>query len=353
MHALNHEMLYQHALSGKLKGKVVLITGAGSGIGREVAIKAASFGAKLAISDISISGCQSLVEKIEKAGGEAHFSGSSCDVTIWEEQLAFFQSTMGRYGTIDLVLVNAGVSELGGRPFDVDKVIQTAQGPAPAQPAIKAIQVNVIGAIYTCKLAFYYLQHGDTGKNKKGIILMGSMAGIIALPLSPLYTASKHAVLALMRSLYFQAAPTSIIISAVAPWFVRTPILPAPFLVMMSGIPLTPIEDVVAACICALSSSEESDRGLTYTVPDDKGVWAIEWSEWEMGVGMYEILRSRLTTIINLKASLKFRVKQWNDVWYVITGGLSRQILMFVLGALILAGANGLWTTFARNGTLT
>ncbi|BGP14523.1 hypothetical protein JCM10213_005188 [Rhodosporidiobolus nylandii] len=264
------------AHGASLKGKVVVVTGAASGFGKEYSKKAASYGAKVVLSDMRLTAVQTVVDEITKAGGDA--TGVECNVCNWEEQVKMFRHAVSTYGVVDVVAANAGIAEAGGRLLDLSA---GADG-EPEKPGMATLDVNVVGASYTLKLAFFHLKNNPA--TDKSIIILGSMASFFGLPGAPLYSTSKHAVLGLMRSTAYDAAVYGIRLNIVNPWFVKTSIFGAVPLLLLAGIPLATVPDVVAAMVAA--SCKPDSHGSAFCV-DFKGILEVPYSGHAAGEGTY------------------------------------------------------------------
>src|SRR6266851_1127957 len=103
-------------MAGRLEGKVALVTGAGSGIGRATALALAEEGAKVVVSARSVDGGQETVAGIKRSGGEAMFVRA--DVSIASDVAALVQTTVDTYGRLDCAHNNAGVSGAGFLPHE-------------------------------------------------------------------------------------------------------------------------------------------------------------------------------------------------------------------------------------------
>ena len=106
-------------MSGLLEGKVALITGAGSGIGRASACTFAREGAKVMVADVNVDGGQETVASIRANGGEAAFT--ACDVTDASSVDALVAATIETFGTLDCAHNNAGIEGRYGRTLDTDE----------------------------------------------------------------------------------------------------------------------------------------------------------------------------------------------------------------------------------------
>jgi len=210
MHAILDEQLYAYA--DRVDGKVVLITGAAAGIGRETALLFAKHGAKVVIGDRDVAGAEKVVAEIAQRGGEATYKG--CDVCVWDDQVDLFDHAVAKYASVDIVIPNAGVGEVG----KFTQVALDSNG-RPVQPKLATIQVNLVGLIYTTHLALHYLKVNFPPGSLKAVVMLGSMASWQAVPAANLYTATKHAVLGLMRSLSLKFGRDGIRIGCIHPFF--------------------------------------------------------------------------------------------------------------------------------------
>ncbi|GAA5829579.1 hypothetical protein JCM3770_002689, partial [Rhodotorula araucariae] len=242
------------AAGAGLGGKVVVVTGAASGFGRAYASKAAHLGAKVVLSDVGLSGVQGVADEIVAKGGRA--TAIACDVTSWEAQ----RHARSTFGHIDVVVVNAGIAEpSSARYLDMKK---DADG-EPSKPTMPTLSVNIVGAAYTTKLAFFHLNE-NPAKEGKAIVLLGSMASFFGLPGAPIYSASKHAMLGLFRSLYYDSLAYGIRLNIVNPFFVSTGLFGTLPKLLLAGIPLPTVDDVVAAIVAA--SSKPDSTGSAFVV---------------------------------------------------------------------------------------
>ncbi|ORY72427.1 hypothetical protein BCR35DRAFT_282162 [Leucosporidium creatinivorum] len=264
------------ASAKELKGKVVVVTGAGAGFGRSYSLLAASHGAKVVASDIKLETVEGLVQEIKKAGGEA--IATHCNTADWDSQVAMFRLAINTYGFIDSVVVNAGVTEAPGWLDD-------KEGPdgEPVKPPSMTTDVNLIGASYTTRLAFYHLQKNPS-TGLKSLVLLGSMSSFFGIPLAPMYSMSKHAMMGLFRSLYYSAQPIGINVNIVCPWFVATGILDTGALLAVAGLPLATVDNVVSGIFKA--SSDPNYNGYILAI-DASGVLSISHDAFFLGDGGY------------------------------------------------------------------
>ncbi|TNY18539.1 hypothetical protein DMC30DRAFT_50254 [Rhodotorula diobovata] len=266
-----------------LKGKVVVVTGAANGFGRAYANKVAEFGAKVVLSDVRLESVQVVADEVTAAGGQA--TCIACDVTNWDAQVAMFRHARNTFGHIDVVAANAGI----GEP-DRARFLDLRKGPdgEPTKPTMPTASVNFTGAAYTAKLAFFHLNE-NPAKEGKALVILGSMASFSGIPGAPVYSASKHAVLGLFRSLYYDSLVYGIRINIVNPFFVKTGIFGVVPKLLLAGIPLPTVEEVVAAMIAATCKPDSTGSAF---VVDFKGILELPSAVYNLD-GYYHVFASR------------------------------------------------------------
>ncbi|KZV91141.1 NAD(P)-binding protein [Exidia glandulosa HHB12029] len=218
----------------KLKGRVVVITGGGSGLGRAFAVEAAKNGALVVIGDVNEQGLEETLRLIKAANGTAR--GQRCDVTIWEDQLALFELAQSSFGRVDIAVANAGIGDTSQGQFLKEEL---------EKPDVTTLDVDVVGVVYTARLGLHYLRR-NPAEDGKAIILIGSYASFYGSPVTMLYAPAKHAVLGFGRSLKFLCAHDGINCTVICPYFVDTPIMQA-IKPALQGETLGTIDDVVGA----------------------------------------------------------------------------------------------------------
>lgn len=194
----------------KLKGKVALVTGAGSGIGKVTALLFAAEGARVACVDINEATAKQTAEQIEKAGGQA--LAVSADVSTAAGNQAMVERAVARWGRLDILYANAGVPQ---SPTPVEEVDEATFD--------RIMAVNVRGV-------FLGVKHTVPVMKKQGggvILITASTAAIRPRKGVQAYGASKGAVIALTKALALELAPHKIRVAAIAPVATDTPMLPA------------------------------------------------------------------------------------------------------------------------------
>lgn len=189
----------------RLEGKVAIITGAGSGIGRASALLFAREGAKIMVADVDQAGGMETVDQIVGDGGEGHFV--QVDVSEPDQARRMGDEAIARWGRIDVLFNNAGVSGVG-------TVHET-----PVDVFDRVMRVNVRGVFVASQAVVPHMMEQRSGS----IINMSSAIAEIGLGQRASYAASKGAVLALTRSMQVDYAPYAIRVNALLPGTIYTP----------------------------------------------------------------------------------------------------------------------------------
>jgi len=188
----------------RLENKIAIVTGAGSGIGRGIALTFAKEGAKITVADYAEEGGKATVEEIKKMGGEAIFV--KADVSKAEEVKNIFDETLKRFGRVDILVNNAGILRSGNFHEMAEKDWDAI------------INVNLKSMYLTIREAAPLMLQQGKGK----IINIASIAGLVGFPLSGAYCASKGGVIALTKELSMEYAPKKINVNAIAPGVIQT-----------------------------------------------------------------------------------------------------------------------------------
>jgi NAD(P)-dependent dehydrogenase (short-subunit alcohol dehydrogenase family) len=191
---------------GKLDGKVALITGAASGIGRATALLFAKEGAKVAIADWAPEGGRETAQMIEEAGGKAIFI--EADVSQAADAERMVKTTVDTYGRIDILYNNAGI---------MGAFAATAK--ATEENWDLVLGTNLKGIFLGSKYAIPVMLNQGGGV----IINTASTAGIASSPYMAAYGASKGGVIALTRAMAMEYSQKNIRVNCICPGMIRTP----------------------------------------------------------------------------------------------------------------------------------
>lgn len=189
------------------KGKVIIVTGGGSGFGKAIAESYAEAGAKVVIADISEESGNETIDLLNQKGGESIFVKT--DVGKAEDCKNLVEKTVEKFGRLDIAINNAGI---GGEPYPI--------GEFPIEWWDRMIQVNLSGIFYCMRYEI-----PEMLKNGGGVIVnMSSVLGLVGFVGAAPYVASKHAIIGITKNVALEYGIKNIRANAVCPGHVQTPI---------------------------------------------------------------------------------------------------------------------------------
>ncbi|MFJ7679682.1 SDR family NAD(P)-dependent oxidoreductase [Peribacillus sp. NPDC097198] len=192
------------------KNKVAIITGAGSGLGQATAVRMAEEGVNIVVVDVNEKGGNETVEMVKKLGVDSFFIKT--DVSKAEEVKNYVDKTVEKYGQIDYFFNNAGISGSGKYFLDTD-----------VEEIEKIVQINLMGALYGVRYVAEVMLKNGSGS----IVNTASSAGVIGQDSVVTYSATKHAIAGLTKSMVAEYAKEGLRVNAIAPGPTETPMVKA------------------------------------------------------------------------------------------------------------------------------
>lgn len=195
-------------MAGMLEGKVGVVTGAGSGIGRDCALRMAREGAKVMCSDISLDAAMGSVQAITDAGGTARMV--QADVSDPEQCRLMVEAAVEAFGALHLAVNNAGI---GGEAATV--------GDYSVEGWRTVLSINLDGVFYSMKYELPEIVKASGGS----IVNISSILGLVGWATASAYTSAKHGVVGLTQVAAIEYAPQGVRVNSINPGFIVTPLL--------------------------------------------------------------------------------------------------------------------------------
>jgi NAD(P)-dependent dehydrogenase (short-subunit alcohol dehydrogenase family) len=194
-------------VSGRVAGKVALVTGAGTGIGRAVCVRLAEEGAEVVVTSQTAAHLEATCRLVAEASGREPL-GLQLDVGDSDAVDEVVADVVERLGRIDVLSNNAGIELVHG-----PSVVETTD-----EEWERVFRVNVAGTFYACRAAVPHVPDGSS------IVNMASINSFVAWENDAAYTATKGAVLQFTRALALELAPRQVRVNAVCPGVIDTPL---------------------------------------------------------------------------------------------------------------------------------
>ncbi len=254
---------------GKLPGRVAVVTGGGSGIGRAIARLFAAEGARVAVADLNRQSTERVAAEIQGDGGAA--IAVPTDVADSAQVDALFARVVREWGTVDILSNNAGIGELSPRlRAQTEQAFQAIMGGARLSLGVtsrmddaewrRMLDVHLFGTFACTRAALRIMEERGRG----AIVNMASVAGLAGIPGSAHYGAAKAGIIGFTKSVAQEVGGANIRVNAIAPGLIDTPMtadIPPPLrqmVLLRTPLGRTGVPEDIAAVALFLVSDEAS-----------------------------------------------------------------------------------------------
>ncbi|MGV0853808.1 SDR family oxidoreductase [Mycolicibacterium phlei] len=244
----------------ELAGRVALVTGAGSGIGRAAAHRLAAEGMRVCVVDIDADAAAAVADEV---GGPA----VACDVSDPAQVDAAFSRCVAEFGGLDLAFLNAGITIRWSGDI----------GSLDLADYRRSVGVNLDGVVYGTRAAVRTMR--TLGEGDRAILATASLAGLMPWHPDPVYALGKHAVVGLMRSVAPGLAAERIAVHTICPGITETGALGnRRRLVESIGVPVME-PDAIADAVLTAATAPLDATGTVWVVQHGKRAWPMEFPE--------------------------------------------------------------------------
>jgi len=291
-------------------GKSVIITGGANGMGEVCVREFVELGAFVTFADVNNERGLEVENELKKKHGDTCCAFVKCDIRSWEEQVAMFEIAKQRspHHSVDVVIANAGISRSSGDSLWVlegnllifialrfakgvsDLITTTDPKGPPKKPDLNIVQVNMIGTLYTWKLAVHYFrQQADDASRDRCFIVTGSLNAWIDSPGNWEYTASKYGLHGFLRTARRSSWEQGIRVCYVAPCWIKSAIRSPEYEAQLTSKGVEFGEQIdVARCMIRIACDKSINGTCSGECP---------MSDWWLGAGTRSVADAKLALL--------------------------------------------------------